>query len=220
MTKINKRIWDLPLRLTHWGLVISFFGAFFTAEGVLLPLHIPFAFVLMTLAIFRVFWGLFGSETARFSRFVRGYGAVRAYALALKELRHREYWGHNPLGAVAIVTILLGILGIVTIGLFAQNSGLAGPLADTVPPATSNLLTDLHAILANLVMAVVVIHIFAVFAYKYVLKDNLITPMITGTRPAGPEQAEPRFTSVSVAVVLLLVAAAISSYAFGYWGLI
>ncbi len=216
----NKRIWDLPVRLTHWGLVISFFGAFFTAEGPLLPLHIPFAFALMTLAIFRVFWGLFGSETARFSHFVRGYGAVKAYALELKELRHKPYWGHNPLGAVAVLAILGGILTIVSAGLFASARDLVGPLASKVQPQTASLMTDLHSGLANVVMAVVVIHIFAIFAYKYVLKDNLITPMITGTRPADADQPDPRFTSSIIALVLLAVAATLSSYAFGYWGLL
>ena len=216
----NKRIWDLPVRLTHWGLVISFFGAFLTAEGPVVPLHIPFAFALMTLAIFRVFWGLVGSETARFSHFVRGYGAVKAYALELKELRHKTYWGHNPLGAVAVVAILGGILTIVSMGLFASARDLVGPLSGTVQPQTSRLMADLHSGLANVVMLVVVIHIAAIFAYKYVLKDNLITPMITGKRPADADQPEPRFTSSIIALLLLGVAGAMSSYAFGYWGLL
>ncbi len=216
----NKRIWDLPVRLTHWGLVISFFGAFLTSEGPLIRLHVPFAYILMTLAIFRIFWGLFGSETARFSHFVRGYGAVKAYAMELKELRHKTYWGHNPLGALAVLAILGGILTIVSAGLFARGRDLAGPLAGKVPAQTSGLMTDLHSGLANVVMTVVVIHIAAIFAYKIVLKDNLITPMITGTRPAGADQPEPRFTSSLIAVALLGVAAAISSYAFGYWGLL
>ncbi len=220
MAETQKRIWDLPVRLTHWGLVISFFGAFFTSEGILLPLHVPFAFMLMTLAIFRVFWGLFGSETARFSQFVRGYGAIKAYAAELKQLRHKSYWGHNPLGAVAILSILSGIFVVVIAGLYAQGGDLVGPMADTVQRQTSRLLTNIHIIIANLVMAIVVGHIFAVFAYKYVLKDNLITPMITGTRPANADQPEPRFTPLPVAVILLVVAASISSLAFGYWGLI
>ncbi len=220
MTMTNKRIWDLPVRLTHWGLAISFFGAFFTSEGPLLFLHVPFAFALLTLAIFRIFWGLFGSENARFSNFVRGYGAVKAYTMELKELRHKPYWGHNPLGALAILAILAGIITIVSAGLFAHGRDLVGPLASKVQPQTSSLLTDLHSGLANVVMTIVVIHIIAIFAYKFVLKDNLITPMITGTRPADDTQPEPRFTSSIIALVLLVVAAAISNLAFGYWGLI
>lgn len=220
MANTEKRIWDLPVRLTHWGLVVSFFGAYLTAEGLVTSLHIPFAFMLFTLAVFRIFWGLFGSETARFSHFLRGYGAVKAYALELKNLRHKQYWGHNPLGALAVVAILLGILSIIAAGLFAQSRGIVGPWSGSVSAGTSSLLTDTHELFANLVMTVVVVHIVAIFGYKFVLKDNLITPMIKGTRPAGPNQAEPRFTSITVAVALLAVAAAISSIAFGYWGLI
>jgi len=218
----NKRIWDLPVRLTHWGLVISFFGAFFTSEGpaAVTSLHIPFAFMLFTLVVFRIFWGLFGSETARFSHFVRGYGAVKAYAEELKELRHKQYWGHNPLGALAVVAILLGNLAIISAGLFASSRGFSGPWSGAVSAGTSSLLTETHEILANIVMAVVVVHIVAILGYKIVLKDNLITPMIKGTRPASPEQVEPRFTSIAVAATLFAVALAISSIAFRYWGLI
>ncbi len=217
----NKRIWDLPVRLTHWGLVISFFGAFFTAEGpaAITSLHIPFAFMLFTLVVFRIFWGLFGSETARFSHFVRGYGAIKAYAEELKELRHKEYWGHNPLGALAVVAILLGNLAIISAGLFASSRGFSGPWSGAVSTGTSALLTDTHEIFANIVMTVVVVHIVAIFGYKIVLKDNLITPMIKGTRPADESQPEPRFTSSIIALFLLAVAVSISSYAFGYWGL-
>jgi len=216
----NKRIWDLPVRLSHWGLALSFFGAYMTSEGPLIWMHIPFAYALATLALFRVFWGLFGSENARFSHFVRGYGAIRAYSAGLKELRHKEYWGHNPVGALAVLAILLTSLALVAAAVFAQGRGIAGPWAGDVTRQTSGLMTDVHILLANLLMTIVIVHIGAIFAYKYVLKDNLITPMITGTRPASPDQPEPRFTSLSVAVVLLVVAAAITSIAFRYWGLV
>ena len=220
MPDTEKRIWDLPVRLTHWGLVISFFGAYLTSEGPVIALHIPFAYILFTLALFRVFWGLFGSETARFSHFLRGYGAVKAYALELKNLRHKQYWGHNPLGALAVVAILLGILSIIAAGVFAQSRGIIGPWSGAVSAGSSSLLTDVHVLFANLVMTVVVVHIAAIFGYKFLLKDNLITPMIKGTRPAGPDQVEPRFTSITVAVALLAVALAISSLSFRYWGLL
>jgi len=215
----NKRIWDLPVRLSHWGLALSFFGAYMTSEGPLIWMHIPFAYALVTLALFRIFWGLFGSENARFSHFVRGYGAVKAYTAELKELRHKEYWGHNPVGALAILAILLISIALVVAAVFAQGRGIAGPWAGDVARQTSGLMTDVHILLANLLMTIVIVHIGAVVAYKYVLQDNLITPMITGTRPASPEQREPHFTSIAVAVVLLALAAAITSYAFRYWGL-
>jgi len=115
---------------------------------------------------------------------------------------------------------LLGNLAIIAAALFAQNRGLVGPWAGAVSSGTSSLLTDAHVLFANIVMTVVILHIVAIFGYKFMLKDNLITPMVTGTRPAGPDQIEPRFTSITVAVALLAVAVAISSIAFRYWGLI
>ena len=44
-----------------------------------IDLHIWSGVAVLTLLIFRLLWGLFGSSTARFANFVRGPGSVRAY---------------------------------------------------------------------------------------------------------------------------------------------
>ena len=64
-------VWDLPLRLFHWMLVICVFGAIGSAKAEVLEVHQHFGMAVMGLICFRLIWGIAGSQTARFSQFVR-----------------------------------------------------------------------------------------------------------------------------------------------------
>ncbi len=217
MQHTKKRIWDLPIRLTHWGLVFSFFGAFFTSELNPLIIHETFAFACLTLVLFRVFWGLLGSDTARFTQFVTGIAPIKSYLSELKQLRHKEFWGHNPVGALAVIAILSLMITLVSAGLFAREASFYGPWAASVSRSTSELLKDTHEVLANWLMVIVVVHIIAILAYRFVLKDNLIKPMITGVRPTDSDTAEPRFAPLWLAGVLFALSIIITGALFRYW---
>lgn len=217
MDTIQKRIWDLPVRLTHWSLAVSFFGAFFTAELKPLIIHEMFAFACLTLVTFRVLWGLVGSDTARFSHFVKGYGPAMAYLKDLRALKHTPYWGHNPLGALAILSILGLMFVLVGAGLFASTSSYTGPWANSVSSGLANLLNETHGFLASVLMTIVVIHIAAVVAYKLFFKDNLITPMVKGVREAPADFQEPRFAPVWIAAILFLISIAGTGAVFRFW---
>ncbi len=217
METTQKRIWDFPIRLTHWSLVISFFGAFFTAETQPLIIHELFAFAALTLVTFRVLWGLVGSDTARFSQFVTGFGPAKAYLNDLVKLKHTPYWGHNPLGAFAILSILGLMFALVGAGLFASAGGYVGPWAQSVSRGLANTLDQTHQLLATLLMAIVVIHITAVFAYRLFFKDNLITPMVKGVKEAAVDFQEPRFGPTWLAAILFLISLAGTGAVFRYW---
>ncbi len=136
------------------------------------------------LVTFRVLWGVVGSSTARFSRFVKGPGTVIAYVRGLRSGNYLPGVGHNPLGALSVV-LLLGLLATqVTIGLFAQDvDGLeSGPLSYLVSYDTADAARELHEKLFDLIVVVVALHIAAIVYYLRVKKDNLVRPMITGSR--------------------------------------
>jgi cytochrome b len=198
-------------------LAVSFFGAYFTAEFSIKAVHEFFAFACLTLVTFRALWGLVGSENARFSNFVKGRQAVTAYAKGLLRLKHETIWGHNPLGAVAILLILGLMFALVGAGLFASDAPYFGPWAQSVAGGFAKTLGGLHELLANVLMAVVAGHIVAVLAYRVFLRDNLITPMVTGLRDADEEHPEPRFTANWIAIVLFLISLAGSGAVFRYW---
>ena len=66
------RVWDAPTRLFHWAIVvliaISYFSMKFDrrSSSITSP-----GYTMLTLLLFRLCWGLFGSETSRFRQFMR-----------------------------------------------------------------------------------------------------------------------------------------------------
>lgn len=180
-------IWDLPLRLFHWALVLLIIGAWYTAENGLLDQHQAIGMVILILLIFRLIWGFVGGSTARFSQFFSSPARFAAY------MKDRTSWhaiGHNPLGSFSVFALLGAIAIQVGLGLFAtDNDGLMeGPLAGLVSLNMSETLTDLHESWFNILLGLIGLHIAAILIY--VLKGkNLVGPMVTGNGdvPAGAE---------------------------------
>ena len=74
------KLWDTPTRLFHWSLVLLFGVMWWSGEtgGDALRLHLLAGYGIAGLLLFRLLWGVLGSDTARFARFVRGPGAMLA----------------------------------------------------------------------------------------------------------------------------------------------
>src|SRR5512139_2829983 len=101
-------VWDLPTRVFHWLLALSFAGAYVTAESERWRLvHVTLGYTLGGLLVFRLLWGLMGTRHARFASFVRGPAAVLRYLRSLVSGHPEYYTGHNPAGALAIVALLV-----------------------------------------------------------------------------------------------------------------
>ena len=185
------RVWDVPTRLFHWLLVALIAAAWWTAEEGLLTWHYRIGFSILILILFRLIWGLIGSSTARFAGFVRGPRAIAAY---LRGERPHEV-GHNPLGALSVLA-LIGLTAAVTgLGLFASDEdGIEpGPLAYRVSVEASDVAHELHEFGFNLLLVLVALHVAAIAYYALFKRDNLLTPMLSGSRemPEGTEPMRP-----------------------------
>ena len=181
-------LWDLPIRLFHWLLTAAVLAAFLTGleGGNWIVWHGRLGILVIGLLTFRIVWGLIGSTYARFSQFVPSPGRLLRYL--------RGQWqglGHNPLGALSVLT-LLGLLLFQTIsGLFANDDiAFNGPLQDLVSKDTSDWLTGLHRQVVWLLAALVCMHVIAVLFHTYVHKDDLLTPMIKGSKPVADPGAQ------------------------------
>ncbi|MCB1637527.1 MAG: cytochrome b/b6 domain-containing protein, partial [Thiothrix sp.] len=145
---------------------------------------------LLALVLFRIVWGLMGSDTARFSRFVKS----PVHALGhLKELGSRApawHVGHNPLGAWMVVALLLTVLVQAVTGLFASDDIMVeGPLYGLVSSAFSGRMTGLHHQVFNLLLLLVVLHVAAVLFYRFYKGTNLIRAMVTGNAEGAQGEA-------------------------------
>jgi cytochrome b len=155
-----------------------------------MDLHYWSGLTLLGLLVFRIYWGFAGPETSRFSTFVKGPGAVRGYLPKLFRSNYRAAFGHNPLGALSVVAILIALIAQVTLGLFASDTdGLeSGPLSRYISYELSKDAGDLHADFFNILLALIGLHIAAIVFYLIIKRTNLIGPMVTGKRRA--ENAE------------------------------
>jgi cytochrome b len=197
------RVWDVPVRLVHWLIVTLIAVSWWTAENNELEYHRFSGYALLGLLAFRIYWGFAGTHTARFANFVRGPGAIVHY------LRGAERTvGHNPLGALSVIVLLLLLAAQIGLGLFAVDvDGIeSGPLSHLVSFDTGRECAELHEELFNVLIGFVVLHVAAVLFYLFVKRENLIGAMIHGRRelPGNAAVPQERFPVVRCIVGVIL----------------
>lgn len=191
------KIWDAPTRLYHWLQAILFFGLAISAYGGLgKELHQSIGLFLIVLLLWRFGWGLFGSETARFSQFVRSPHKV------LKYIRdgNDSQAGHNPLGALMIVALLLSLFLQGSMGLMLSDWVEGKTLLGR---STFRTLGDVHAINALILLTLSTIHIVTVLILT-TKGRSLIKPMITGLAKISDQIQQPKMASNLKAIAWLI----------------
>jgi cytochrome b len=181
--RILVRIWDLPLRLFHWSLVLFFALAYLTGgEEGYYPVHKAAGIAILGLLIFRIFWGFVGGRSARFATFLRGPRAVVDHLRELAHRRHQAADSHNPLGGWAVVVMLILILFEVISGLFSSTFDYEGPLARLLPDVWTGVMANLHALNSSLLIAMVALHLTGIAATSILGRENLVAGMMHGGR--------------------------------------
>lgn len=180
------RVWDLPIRLFHWLLVALLGFSWWSGEQHAMEWHRLSGYLILALLLFRIYWGLVGSRTARFAHFVRGPRVALAYARTLGKRDYVAATGHNPIGGWSVVAMLATLVTMVTAGLFAVDvDGLeSGPLADYISFDQGRFAAHVHGFVFNVVLALVALHVAAILFYLVRLRHDLIGPMLTGRRRA------------------------------------
>lgn len=197
-TTTQIRVWDAPTRVFHWLLVLSFAGAYLTSESERWSLaHITLGYTLGGLIAFRLIWGFVGTRYARFTSFVKGPSEVLQYAKSMATLKPKHFVGHNPLGAVAIVLLIVSGIAIVVTG-YAVFNEIGG-----------EWVAELHEVASHIMLILVGIHIVGVIAASWLHKENLARAMVNGFKQG---KAADGISRVWVSVAVVLVAAVL-----GFW---
>jgi cytochrome b len=215
------RVWDIPTRLFHWLLVALVVFSFFTGKigGTAMQYHVWSGFAILVLVVFRLAWGFVGGRQSRFATFVKGPAAVIRYASSLLSRDSMRHIGHNPLGGWSIIAMLTSILIQAGTGLFANDDILTeGPLYGLVSKKTSDWLTGVHHLNQKILLVLVVIHICAVLFYLIAKRENLITPMITGTKIWHQDQDSAWGNPVKALIIAAVVAVASYVIIYGILG--
>jgi cytochrome b len=207
------RVWDLPIRLFHWSIVLLMGISWFSADQGYMRLHLVSGLTLLALLLFRIGWGLVGSTTARFRDFLHPPRRVVGYLKGLAGGEKVLHAGHNPAGGLMVIALIAVLLTQVGTGLFA-NDGVRfhGPLALLVSEDVSTRLTDIHGLISNLILLLIWCHVVAVGFYLLVRGDNLVWPMVTGKKPREhvPVNSNLAFARTYIALILLAVSAGIA----------
>ncbi|HVC61516.1 MAG TPA: cytochrome b/b6 domain-containing protein [Acetobacteraceae bacterium] len=202
-------VWDLPTRLFHWLAVALVAAAYATWRLNWMDWHALAGDALLALLLFRLAWGFVGSDTARFARFL---ASPRAAAHHLARLFRREpdtQVGHNPAGGWMVLLMLVLLLGQTLTGIVVNNDVAdAGPLTDIMPAPIANLVTDLHDLLWDALLAAIALHVAAIVIYALAKGHHLLRPMLTGRKPLPQGNLPPRLASPALALLVLCGSAA------------
>lgn len=207
---VKQRLWDWPVRICHWSMVILIAACWWTAEEHEIVYHSYCAYALLGVVLFRIYWGFFGSSTARFSQFVRKPSAVLAYLKTLGQRDVKAASGHNPLGGYSVLALLFVVLLQIGLGLFAIDvDGFdGGPFADYLKFKTSRMITGWHEITFNVLLAFIALHIVAIVYYLIWRRQNLTASMLHG-KAAAPISSPMQSASWLHVVIGAVIAAAV-----------
>ena len=173
-------------------------------------LHVWGGYLVGAIVVLRVVWGFVGSKYARFSDFVRGPIAVVRYLVDLVFGRARRYLGHNPAGGAMVIALLACLAATVVTGVMAYGEHGKGPLAGEPPAIASqayanpafaeenegtagvterqgseskgSFVGELHGVLANITLALVILHVLGVGIASYAHRENLVSAMVSGRK--------------------------------------
>jgi cytochrome b len=184
-TRVDVKVWDLPIRLFHWILTLLFVFQVATGHmgGAIMKWHVWSGYAILALVLFRILWGFWGSTHARFSSFLAGPAATWRFARRLFSREAVPQLGHNPLAGWMVLALIASFLVQAVTGLFSFDGvATAGPLASTVESDTTNRLSKVHDWNVNLLLVLVALHVAAALFHWVVKREDLVTPMFTGVK--------------------------------------
>lgn len=194
------QVWDLPVRIFHWSLVLLVGLLFLTASIGALDLHGLAGESVLALVIFRLIWGVVGSQTARFIDFLGGAAAMWQYV----RRRRSKSLGHNPIGGWMVVTLLAVLFAQACTGLLANDGILfQGPLAHLIIQEYSDAASTIHHALADMLGILIAVHVSAILLYWLLAKENLVAPMLTGKKWIAEYITSPQFANPARAIIIL-----------------
>ncbi|MEO8599085.1 MAG: cytochrome b/b6 domain-containing protein, partial [bacterium] len=165
------KVWDPLVRVFHWSLVTCFFGAYLLSDENA-TWHQYLGYAALGLVTTRILWGFVGSKYARFSSFVPSAPKLLNYVKDVLAQREARSLGHNPLGGMMILALLLAVATI----------GITGWMMSLDKFFGIEWVENLHVTVANLTLALVGLHVAGVIFSSLRHKENLVRAMINGRK--------------------------------------
>lgn len=207
-------VWDIPVRLFHWLLVLCLFGQWLTTEVLddAMDIHFYIGYFTLGLIIFRLIWGFVGTKYAKFNNFISGFMTMLTYLQSVTSKQHTLSIGHNSVGGLILpaVIILVGLQAIS--GLFTTDDIVySGPYYDSANTEIQEWMQWLHHNIFDVLLAIIGLHLVAIGWYLVFLKHNLIGPMLDGKKAVTQKEGIEHSQLIKAILIMCLVAI------FVYW---
>lgn len=204
-------VWDLPVRVVHWAMVVTFVVLMVSVNTGMLQVHFYAGYTLTALLVFRLLWALVGTTYARFTGFNFSLRGLLAQCRAMLKREPLPYLGHNPAGSIMVVLLWAVLLAQGLSGLFYSDDVFwFGPLNMNAPDWALNLAASLHPRLPPLIMLLIITHIAAVLYHQFVLREPIVKAMVKGNKPSVVNA--PARSEISVLWLLFSIVPAL-----GWW---
>jgi len=204
----NIMIWDWPVRLLHWLMVLLFTGLIVTGkgDGDYMDWHFYMGYGLSAVIIARVLYGVLGSEYARFKQFLYQPKTVLRYAKGLLAGNAKHYLGHNPVGGLMVVALLLALTLQWGSGLFISDEiFLFGPFYGAISDDWTERLGAIHHSLPDILLILVAVHILAVLYHEIRFKERLVAAMLHGKKATHEPSAALTVKTPRIGVIVSMI---------------
>jgi len=196
------KVWDILVRFIHWSLVVIFTVAYVTGDdgG---TVHEWSGYAVLALVSTRILWGFIGTRHARFADFVYGPSVILRYTVGLLTGHPQRYLGHNPLGGLMVVALLVLLLATSVTGVLSLEPSPASASFSPLTTASANgddrherrkhekdndsIVSELHEALAEFTLVIVILHILGVLLASWLHRENLVAAMFTGRKRTDHE---------------------------------
>ncbi len=213
-------VWDKPTRWFHWinalavlgliglGLVILNTHALevgIRGKILLKEAHVWVGYVFVCNLVFRLLWGFFGNRYTRWGGILPGgfgyFSSVRDYIAGFFGGQPKRYLGHNPLGRISIVIMLVLLLVLAVTGLVLAGTDIFYPplgswvaewiAAEGVDPASlapyakSTYDPQAYQEMRNFRSPFITTHLYAVYVLAVMVVVHIASVVITEIREGG-----------------------------------
>ncbi|KZN37992.1 hypothetical protein N480_14710 [Pseudoalteromonas luteoviolacea S2607] len=197
------KVWDLATRIYHWLQALLFILLVLSGFKGTGP-HEPLGILLFTLIVWRLLWGVVGSESSRFGSFIKGPKTVIEYFTG----RYPQKPGHNPAGGWMAITMIAALFIQCITGI--TMAGLISPLDNILTTEHLDTVSKIHDAGARLLIAMVAMHVGAIIIYK-IKAQPLVKAMFSGIQQQLSNTQSLYFVSMVRAVLVLIVSGALTT---------
>ncbi len=181
----ERKIWDLPTRVLKWATALLVVVAWLLGDNMSfenIDTHFLVGYSVAGLLVARLLWGFVGAPASRHGVMLRDAAKAPSYLRRLFAAAPSHWPGHNPLGVIWLYAFWITLSVQIGSGFFAYSDSFfaGGPLADGVSEAARAQASAIHATSANALLALIGLHLTAIFFYAIWKSEFLIAAMITG----------------------------------------